>query len=233
MPDVKAKPMTLAKQLLETSNLRVNIVEQFDATVTAGQVISQSPEAGATVKEQRIITIYVSKGGEELTMPNVKGLSRLSAENKLKKMGLVIGNVYEKVSDQDAWTVLEQEPVAGHKIQKGQSVDLTVSKGKQIKLVRVPNFTGGTLDNAKDQLKQLKLSLGTVTYEKSRQASGTVLRQTPSAGTDVDEGTTVDFVLSESVVQNNPTGQGKQDEADKKDDTVSKPPSRINDTGKK
>lgn len=233
VPDVKAKPMTLAKQLLETSNLRVNIVEQFDATVTAGQVISQSPEAGATVKEQRIITIYVSKGGEELTMPNVKGLSRLSAENKLKKMGLVIGNVYEKVSDQDAWTVLEQEPAAGHKIQKGQSVDLTVSKGKQIKLVRVPNFTGGTLDNAKDQLKQLKLSLGTVTYEKSRQASGTVLRQTPSAGTDVDEGTTVDFVLSESVVQNNPTGQGKQDEADKKDDTVSKPPSRINDTGKK
>ena len=233
VPDVKAKPMTLAKQILETSNLRVNIVEQFDATVTAGQVISQSPEAGATVKEQRIITIYVSKGGEELTMPNVKGLSRLSAENKLKKMGLVIGNVYEKVSDQDAWTVLEQEPVAGHKIQKGQSVDLTVSKGKQIKLVRVPNFTGGTLDNAKDQLKQLKLSLGTVNYEKSRQASGTVLRQTPSAGTDVDEGTTVDFVLSESVVQNNPTGQGKQDEADKKDDTVSKPPSRINDTGKK
>lgn len=233
VPDVKAKPMTLAKQLLETSNLRVNIVEQFDATVTAGQVISQSPEAGATVKEQRIITIYVSKGGEELTMPNVKGLSRLSAENKLKKMGLVIGNVYEKVSDQDAWTVLEQEPAAGHKIQKGQSVDLTVSKGKQIKLVRVPNFTGGTLDNAKDQLKQLKLSLGTVTYEKSRQASETVLRQTPSAGTDVDEGTTVDFVLSESVVQNNPTGQGKQDEADKKDDTVSKPPSRINDTGKK
>ena len=233
VPDVKAKPMTLAKQLLETSNLRVNIVEQFDATVTAGQVISQSPEAGAIVKEQRIITIYVSKGGEELTMPNVKGLSRLSAENKLKKMGLVIGNVYEKVSDQDAWTVLEQEPVAGHKIQKGQSVDLTVSKGKQIKLVRVPNFTGGTLDNAKDQLKQLKLSLGTVTYEKSRQASGTVLRQTPSAGTDVDEGTTVDFVLSESVVQNNPTGQGKQDEVDKKDDTVSKPPSRINDTGKK
>ena len=233
VPDVKAKPMTLAKQLLETSNLRVHIVEQFDATVTAGQVISQSPEAGAIVKEQRIITIYVSKGGEELTMPNVKGLSRLSAENKLKKMGLVIGNVYEKVSDQDAWTVLEQEPVAGHKIQKGQSVDLTVSKGKQIKLVRVPNFTGGTLDNAKDQLKQLKLSLGTVTYEKSRQASGTVLRQTPSAGTDVDEGTTVDFVLSESVVQNNPTGQGKQDEADKKDDTVSKPPSRINDTGKK
>ena len=91
-----------------------------------------------------MITIYVSKGGEDLTMPNLKGLSRLSAEDKLKKMGLTMGSVYEKVSDQEAWTVLEQEPAEGKKIAKGQSVELTISKGKQIKLVRVPDFSGGT-----------------------------------------------------------------------------------------
>ena len=65
----------------------------------------------------------------------------------------------------------------------------------------VPDFSGGTLDAAKDRLKQLKLSVGTVTREKSRQASGTILHQTPSAGTEVDEGTTVDFVLAESTGQ--------------------------------
>ncbi len=232
VPDVKSRPMALAKQLLETSNLRVHIVEQYDSQISAGQVISQSPEAGATVKEQRVITIYVSKGGEELTMPNLKGLSRLSAESKLKKMGLMVGNVYEKVSDQEAWTVLEQEPVSGKKIPKGQSVDLTISKGQPIKLVSVPDFTGGTLDNAKDRLKQLKLVLGTVTREKSRQASGTILYQTPSAGTEVDEGTTIDFVLSESL-QSTPAPTGKKDGTENKDDSVSKPPSRINDTGKK
>lgn len=232
VPDVKSRPMALAKQLLETSNLRVNVVEQFDSEISAGQVISQSPEAGATVKEQRIVTIYVSKGGEELTVPNLKGLSRLSAENKLKKMGLTIGNVYEKVSDQEAWTVLDQEPASGRKIPKGQSVDLTISKGKPIKLVSVPDFTGGTLDAAKDRLKQLKLSLGTVTREKSHQPSGTILHQTPSSGTEVDEGTTIDFVLSE-FVQSNPAPSGKKDGTDNKDDVTARPPSRINDTGKK
>ena len=225
--------MALAKQIIETANLRVSVVEQFDAKVSAGQVISQSPEAGATVKEQRVVTIYVSKGGEELTMPNLKGLSRLSAENKLKKMGLVIGNIYEQVSDQEAWTVLDQEPAEGKKIQKGQSVDLTISKGKPIKLVRVPDFSGGTLDAAKDRLKQLKLSVGTVTREKSRQASGTILHQTPSAGTEVDEGTTVDFILAESTGQAVPNTGQKKDEPEKKDDSVTKPPSRTNDTGKK
>ena len=233
VPDVKDRPMALAKQIIETSNLRVSVIEQFDAKVPAGQVISQSPEAGSTVKEQRVVAIYVSKGGEELTMPNLKGLSRLSAESKLKKMGLVIGSIYEQVSDQEAWTVLDQEPAEGKKIQKGQSVDLTLSKGKPIKLVRVPDFLGGTLDAAKDRLKQIKLAVGTVTREKSQQASGTILRQTPSAGTEVDEGTTVDFVLAEPAGQSAPTVGSKKDEPEKKDDSGSKPPSRTNDTGKK
>jgi len=160
-------------------------------------------------------------------------LSRLSAESKLKKMGLVIGSIYEQVSDQEAWTVLDQEPAEGKKIQKGQSVDLTLSKGKPIKLVRVPDFLGGTLDAAKDRLKQIKLAVGTVTREKSQQASGTILRQTPSAGTEVDEGTTVDFVLAEPAGQSAPTVGSKKDEPEKKDDSGSKPPSRTNDTGKK
>ena len=233
VPDVKDRPMALAKQIIETANLRVNVVEQFDTKVSAGQVISQSPEAGLTVKEQRVVTIYVSKGGEEMTMPNLKGLSRLSAESKLKKMGLVVGNIYEQISDQEAWTVLDQEPAEGKKIHKGQSVDLTLSKGTPIKLVRVPDFSGGTLDAAKDRLKQLKLSVGAVTREKSRQASGTILHQTPSAGTEVDEGTTVDFILAESTGQTVPNSGSPKGETEKKDDSGTKPPSRTNDTGKK
>ncbi|MBQ8699797.1 MAG: Stk1 family PASTA domain-containing Ser/Thr kinase, partial [Schwartzia sp.] len=233
VPDVKDRPMALAKQLIETANLRVNVVEQYDAEVSAGQVISQSPDAGATVKEQRVVTLYVSKGGEALTMPNLKGLSRLSAEDKLKKAGLAIGSVYEKVSEQEAWTVLDQEPAPGKKIQKGQTVELTLSKGQPIKLVNVPDFTGGTLEAAKDRLKQLKLSLGTVTREKSRQSPETILHQTPSAGTEVDEGTTIDFVLSEPRRPSNPVSQGKQEETGKNDETGSKPPSRTNETGKK
>lgn len=233
VPDVKDRPMALAKQLLETSKLRVSVIEQYDAKVAAGQVISQSPDAGTMVKEQRVVTLYVSKGGEEMTMPNLKGLSRLSAENKLKNMGLVVGAVYEKVSDQEAWTVLEQEPAEGKKIAKGQSVELTISKGKQIKLVRVPDFSGGTLEAAKDRLKQLRLSVGTVTSEKSRQAAGTILHQSPRAGTDVDEETSVDFVIAAPMGSSTPPPADKKAEQDKKDDAPAKTPSRTDETGKR
>ncbi len=233
VPDVKERPMALAKQILETSKLRVSVIEQFDDKLSPGQVISQSPDAGTMVKEQRVVTIYVSKGGEELTMPNLKGLSRLSAESKLKNMGLVVGAVYEKVSDLEAWTVLEQEPAEGKKITKGQKVELTISKGKQIKLVQVPDFSGGTLDAAKDRLKQLRLTVGTVTYEKSRQAAGTIVHQSPRAGTDVDEETSIDFVIAAPMGPSTAPSTDKKDDNDKKDEGQAKPPSRTDDAGKR
>ena len=100
--------MTLARQILEDKKLRVNVAETFDADVPAGQVVSQTPEGGSRVKEERLVTIYVSKGGEDLEMPDVQGLSKADAEAKLRKMGLKLGSVYEKYSDKEPGTVIGQ-----------------------------------------------------------------------------------------------------------------------------
>lgn len=97
VPDVVGKSSVVAQQILEDKNLRVKIVEANDDSVPAGQVVSQYPEAGAKVKEQRLVTITVSKGGQELTMPDLKSMSRSNAEEKLKKMGLKLGAVLRKM----------------------------------------------------------------------------------------------------------------------------------------
>ena len=75
VPDVVGKQMTLARQILEDKKLRVNVAETYSADVPPGQVVSQTPEAGSKVKEERLVTIYVSKGGEELTMPDLQASS--------------------------------------------------------------------------------------------------------------------------------------------------------------
>jgi serine/threonine-protein kinase len=222
VPDVTGRPVALAKQLLEAQNLRVNIAETYDANVPAGQVAKQSPEAGSVVKEQRVITIYVSKGGEELTMPDLKGLSKSAVEEKLRKMGLVVGSVYMKESDKDVGTVLDQDPQPGSKINKGKSVDITVSKGKKVQLVKVPDFTGGTIDAAKSSLKSLGLKVGSVSKQNSKQAPGTIISQSPN-GTSVEEGTSIDFVVS----------NGKAPSTGKNESTTqSSGPSKQNESGK-
>ena len=129
VPDVTGKQMTLARQILEDQHLRVTVAETYDASVPVGVVVSQTPEAGTMVKEERAITIYVSKGGEELEMPNLRGLNQSDAIDKLQQMGLRLGSAYETFSDEDSGTVISQDPRSGTRISKGQTVDITVSKG--------------------------------------------------------------------------------------------------------
>ena len=212
VPDVVGKQMTLARQILEDKKLRVNVAETYSADVPPGQVVSQTPEAGSKVKEERLVTIYVSKGGEELTMPDLQGLSKSEAEAKLQKMGLKLGTVYEKNSDEEAGTVISQDPKAGSKISKGQEVDIIVSKGPKTKKVSVPTVTGATLENAQNALSARGLHVGSVTKQQSSQTAGTVISQSVAGGSEVEAGTTVDLVIAEASSQTKEQKQTKTSE---------------------
>lgn len=196
VPDVVGKSSVVAQQILEDKNLRVKIVEANDDSVPAGQVVSQYPEAGAKVKEQRLVTITVSKGGQELTMPDLKSMSRSNAEEKLKKMGLKLGAVFEENAKEPAGTVINQDPRSGSKITKGQTVDITVSLGEKKKEITVQNYTGLSVDSAKSNLEANGLYLGGISEEASTRPKGTVIGQSPSAGSTTTEGGSVSLIIS-------------------------------------
>lgn len=210
VPDVKGKQLALARQLLEDGKLRVNVAETYDGTVPPGQVVSQDPESGKTVRSARLVTIYVSKGGEELEMPDLKGLPKSAAMEVITKAGLNLDSIYEKYSDEEPGTVLSHDPVAGTKINRGSLIDITVSKGEgssgssyggaepvKAKKTSVPDLQGASLDLARTGLEAHGLTIGTISYQISTQAEGTVLRQTPSAGTELYSGEAVDLVVAE------------------------------------
>ena len=129
VPDVTGKQLALARQILEDGNLRVNVAETYDANVPPGQVVKQDPDSGKAVRTSRLVTIYISKGGEEIDMPDLQGLAKSAATEVLQKAGLTLGSVYEKFSDEEPGTVLMQDPAVGTKINRGTAIDITVSKG--------------------------------------------------------------------------------------------------------
>ncbi|MBQ7478443.1 MAG: PASTA domain-containing protein, partial [Selenomonadaceae bacterium] len=233
VPDVVGKQMALARQILEDQHLRVNVVEVYDASVPAGQVVSQSPEADATVKSERLVTINVSKGGENLEMPDVKGLSRSAAENRLTKMGLNIGSLYEKYSEEEAGTVISTDPPIGSKINKGTTVDLTISKGQKTKKVSVPDVTGASLESAKESIASRNLRVGSITKQPSKQAEGTIVSQSPSGG-EVEEGTSIQLVVAEpESVKPSPGKEGKSEESGAPSEAPdAKVPGKGNESGK-
>ncbi len=196
VPDVKGQTLAVAKQKLEDKKLRVDIAEMYDSNVPTGEIVKQDPEGGSKVKEERLVTIYVSKGSEEISMPELKSIQQSAAEEKLKSVGLKLGVVTEEFSSQPSGRVIGQDPRAGTKISKNQVVDLVISKGERPRKVTVPSIVGAAEAAATGAIKNRGLEVGFITKEESRQAVGTVVRQTPPAGSEVEEGTTVDFVLA-------------------------------------
>ena len=199
VPNVVGKTMDDAKHILSENKLRVSVTEQFDDNVIEGVVISQTPDANSHVKEDRTITIYVSKGEEVIVVPDVRTLALREAELTLRNAGFIIGRI-EEVNDKTVPnnTVIDQNPRSPAQIKKTQKIDLIVCRIE--KMVELPDFTGSRLSSVKKQLSDLNLKEGKVTEVAGTKSKGTIVRQSPEAGTEVKEGSAVNFTVSKGPV---------------------------------
>lgn len=197
VPNVVGKQVEVAKNILTGQNLRVSVSETFNDKVPAGQVVSQYPEAGSTVKEQRTITLFVSKGGEITVVPDLRGLNRRDAELQIKNAGLQLGFVDEQFADVPADTVVSQNPRPPAQVNKNTAIDLVISKGSGPRKIMMPDFRGSPINTVNTQLESLKLKLGTTTEVPSdKYPAGTITGQNPAPATETVEGTTVDFTVA-------------------------------------
>lgn len=197
VPNVIGKQVDTARNILLSNNLRVSVTDAFHEKVVAGYVISQSPEAGATVKEQRTIAIVVSKGPEITVVPDVRGLKRRDAELQIKNAGLTLGRVDEQTApDVPPDSVISQNPRPPAQVSKGTPIDLTVSRSAP-KRVTLPDFRGTPLGTVATQLESLKLKVGTVTEGPSdRFPPGSIISQSPAPGSEVPEGSAIDLQIA-------------------------------------
>ncbi len=128
-----------------------------------------------------------------VSLPNVVGSSLTEAGTSLTSDGLTYKVTYKRSSTVPQNTVISQNPAAGTSVHKGSSVTLTVSYGPAP--VPVPNVVNQAVGNAESQLVPLGFSVAT-TYVNSSKPNGTVIKQTPNAGTKAAPGSTVTLTVS-------------------------------------
>ena len=191
VPNVVGKQLSVATRLLEERHLRVSSSEVTNSDVPAGQVISQSPEPGESVKEQRMVHLVVSKGAGDITIPDLQGMSFDQAREKLKALGLSIGKItYENDPSKDDGVVLSQGLQAGGKASKGATVDITINQTKGT-TVEIPNVVGMTIKEAKEALGNLGLSIGKISGSNEDSAVVTAVSPAPGASVKRDESITL------------------------------------------
>ncbi len=147
--------------------------------------------AGAYV----IFSNWTSAGADLADVPGVVGLDEAGAKQKIEAAGFDFKIEGEQASaDVEAGLVARQNPDEGTKLAKGQSVGVWISTGKGT--VEIPDVVGKTQVAATQELLALGLEVVPEEETSKDKPAGTVLRQRPTAGEQVEAGTTVTIVVA-------------------------------------
>jgi beta-lactam-binding protein with PASTA domain len=193
VPPVAGLPQRQAIRELEKAGLEVTIDREFSDRVKEDFAIRTVPPEGREVTRGTRVRLLVSRGPEQVTVPDVTGLSRESAEARLRDEGLEVA-VQEQESDEPEGDVISQSPGAGTQVTRGARVTITVSTGRP--KVDVPDVVGVSEAKATARLS----SAGLTPVRQEREVTdptqdGVVVEQRPGPGTELDEGDEVVIVV--------------------------------------
>lgn len=180
---------------------KIKVEEEYSADYAKDLVIRQDPESDTELEEGKTLTLVVSKGTrteDKVSVPEVVGKMESSAKSELEAAGLKVSVKTKYSTDVAKGKVISQSPGSGNQVTKNSTVVITVSQGEKPEtMVRVPNLRYFTESEARSELKNSNLVLGSVLTEYSDSVEkGLVIRQTVSSGSKVKEGTAVGIYVS-------------------------------------
>jgi beta-lactam-binding protein with PASTA domain/predicted Ser/Thr protein kinase len=197
VPNVIGQRSATASQILQNRGFEVDVVTVTSSEVERDRVAGQSPRPGRKADEGSVVTITVSGGPGQVAVPSVDGLGSKQAQDDLTAAGLK-PKVEQQFSDTvPRGHVISSSPPPGTTVERGSTVTLQVSQGKE--KAAVPAVIGETEDNARSAIEGAGLRVGKVTQRESDKDPGTVIGQSPDAGTSVAKGTAVDLTVAKAV----------------------------------
>ena len=151
-----------------------------------------------------IAVFFASVQGEEQVMvPDVVGKSLTTALLEMQQKELYAKIQLRYSDEEDALTILEQDPAPGSIVKAYRRVTLTVSRG--LEGSGIEDLVGKNIDEVRPQLKSsygADGSLVTVAdpvYKKSSRPAGTILGQTPAAGSVISDMTRLQLIVSKGT----------------------------------
>ena len=163
-----------------------------------GQIMKQSVKPKIAVEKNSTIEVIVAvKKVELVTIPDITGQTKEDAKYRLEQEGFVVDytEVYHDTVKEGK--VFKTSPDVGTEQPKGTTVIMSVSKGAETKYTTMPSVVNTTRENAEVAIKNAGLVIGSITEEFSDTvALGNVISQSTAAGESVEEGVTIDLVVS-------------------------------------
>lgn len=171
--------------------------EESSSEYPAGTVMKQDIAEGTKINPGTVINYIVSTGVDAQTVPEVKDFSQSEAEAAIKAKGFLTEVKKEYHDTIPVGKVISVSPKAGSSLEKGATVTLTVSLGKENKNIPVPSVVGLGEDVAKKKLtdRGFQTEVTTVSEAEEGTEDGVVLSQSPEASKEKEPGTKVTITV--------------------------------------
>ena len=218
----KADTKTLPKvsQSTLTSIPKVQTQSPKPQTAKPSQQVSEDNYASKPVKKRKFRVRYMillasivlvaasliwilSRTPATIAIPDVAGQTVAEAKETLKKANFEIGEEKSEASEKvEEGRIIRTDPDAGTGRKEGTKINLVVSSGKQS--FQISNYVGRKSTDVIAELKQKKVPENLIKIEEeesSESEAGTVLRQSPAAGTtyDLSKASTITLTVAKKV----------------------------------
>ena len=177
------------RRKLADAGLRLGKTYERESTLPKGTVVDQTPAVGTVVKPDSAVDVWLAVQ-PPIAVPDLRGRDRASASGALTRLGLRLADVGERESHEKAGNVVDQTPSPGTPVKPDTTVRVWVAVPMP---VEVPDLVGRGTQEADSILMGSHLRTGVVRTRESTEARGSVIQQSPTAGTRVSPGTPVDL----------------------------------------
>jgi serine/threonine-protein kinase len=194
VPDVRDLLEQEAVAALQEAELQPRVVRVF-SDQPEGVVTAQNPEPGREVATGTQVRINVSRGVENIAVPDVVGRPLADAQRILTDAGFRVEPTEQPNPDVPEGSVVSQTPQANVEAARNSVVRLVVSSGPE--QPEVPNVINQSEGAARAAIEGAGLQVGNVGFQTSTTiAEGNVIDQDPPPGTAVEQGSAVNLLIS-------------------------------------
>jgi serine/threonine-protein kinase len=194
VPDVEGLSRSSARARLRRAGFRARERTETSDEIREGRVIRTQPPIGSEIEVGTTVTLVLSAGPEEVTVPNLVGSDVDEARDQLESLGLKSDVRREENEDEEPGTVLEQDPGADTQIDAGSEVTLVVAE--EPKNAAVPDVRGRTESEAVSALSAAGLEADVEeTVVRRPSQDGVVQRQSPARGQRLERGRRVTITV--------------------------------------
>ncbi|HTQ97132.1 MAG TPA: PASTA domain-containing protein, partial [Candidatus Acidoferrum sp.] len=196
MPNLVGKDVGEASKALRAKGLVLRVADRAYSDVPINQVLRQTPPPGMLMKVSQQAHVVLSLGQRELQIPPLEGNSLRVSRIELLRGGLQVGEVSSVTLPEHATDlVLQQNPKPGRGAATPR-VDLLVTSPPKEQAYVMPYFMGLNEIDVQHRLDQANLHRKIDYVAAPQWPHGTVIDQTPLAGTRIGSNAEVGLTVA-------------------------------------